>query len=172
MVNRTDADIEAVGVIASPSTISIDVLRPADVVSRTVEVTNSSGVDVVVRFDHVESGELFEVTPPIEISYASSPQQVRECGQQTLPVVGAGEHVTVTVTAHLPRETGNEAQGLSGESLLTFAATEVAACAGAAPDGGPPLETTGAEVVWAIAAAAALVLAGSWLGRLRSRGAR
>jgi hypothetical protein len=173
------------GVSIEPAALHVDGLAPGGTATRTITVRNDSGVAVVVTPRQEDGGALLTGPAPVAVTYGWA-GAARSCDGD--PVVGAGEHVDLTLVASMPADAGDEYQGAAGASTLTLAAVQhvdtpcpdggAAGPGGApgtgdvlaaAPPGAADLALTGAQAGGLLLAAALLVAAGVTLVRARRR---
>lgn len=150
-----------------PPSITLTDLKPGDSTTTTFVLHNDNTVPIELHTVELRDGDLFEGSTPLTVDVSLSTDGACTLNAQAIPPDAT---VTLTMTASLPPEAGNEYQGLTGTTTVAATATEAAICEPSTAGPGSGLASTGTpgSTEFTLLLAGALILGGALLFR-RSR---
>ncbi|KQQ65381.1 hypothetical protein [Microbacterium sp. Leaf320] len=149
-----------------PPSITVSNVKPGDITTTTFVLHNDNTVPIELSTVELRDGALFTGSTPLTVDISLSAAGACPLNAQAIP---PDTTVTLTMTASLPAEAGNEYQGLTGSATVVATATEAAVCEPAIAGPGGDLASTGSPVSigLTLVVAGALILGGIAVARRR-----
>lgn len=110
------------GIITNPPGVTFSNIRPGEVNTALVTLTNTHDTPMKVSGLLQKSGEIFEGVNPLIVRFDVTSGEV--CPEEPNAVLPQGQ-VSIAVTGQLPSEAGNEYQLSTGQATYFFTASEI-----------------------------------------------